>query len=914
MMGSSIVWRMAISNLLKQWKQTLLAIVAGSIGAMLIALSVVNYTSVQKSGEEWLDTRLGSINWQLKPSNLESKGFTQAEVDKLIQTTVSTNPEYRILPYVKTEAAVVVEQALNSLLLIGFPLEAAAQLDPAREKLWRAGLGADELIVNSSTAKLLDVRVGDAVSVLTSRGDKLLRIRSIVDESGLTGFRDTGAYNGTLIAAEATVRELAGMDAEVYPAILVGHTDANANPRAMFLAGEIGYTIQYLKEDYKYKLDQMNFTPIIGLISAIAIVTSMLFMRQLLIMIGESRQTMYGILRALGMTEKHIFSMLAAEVLILSLLTAIVGTVLGIVGGYALIGYFFGSFSDELARMSGIHIPIRAHVSFGSTVTVFFALLLFTSVISLLAARRAGKMKIVEAIKGGGPTFFHRNIRRRSVGFKLSLSIGTACSIAFLSMVLLDPPDLNQVGEDIPLIILLWLVTCFTVLFYALYLVSLVDKPIAALLQRLGIPRLSIMMAVKYPRQHGGRTYISGLLFTLVMMLLVIIITIQSALQVFNDVDRNSQTVFGYEGYAAYTSVEERDHILRTIEEDDFLKEHLHATSYVEPYMLLLDETGKYQSSVVSVNDAIVQGVHLIDRAPQFDSDEAALRAVMSDPNYIILPYEFVDEDSYQYWDAMADLRAGEEITLKIYENGIRLRNQSLNEGANRSFIIAGFAEEDANERLVEHFTSIFVHPSIAAQLKPFGFKWPNHLHLGYVLFQFDYKDVRLAQMIEERLLINGVLSFEVPYLNNSASLFVMKQAGNGFIGFTILSAVIGLMGLTIIQYRAVKERGNHIAMMRCIGISGKQIVWMYVLEGFIVSVIGLLVGWGIGTAGMHIFLHTVTNDVASNQEPLQLGYPYYVIVPIVIGLALASLLLNIIPAKAALKLKPAIALRRSSD
>jgi len=931
MIGSRIVWKMAISNLLKQWKQTVLAILAGSIGAMLIAISVVNYDSVEQSGEQWIHTRLGSINWQLTPKDMQAEGFTQAQVDKLYETTEQSGKRYRILPSVMTEAAVLSqrslvseggeaqkleeeqrEQALSSLLLIGFSPDAAAELEQERKELWTAGLGADELIINKNLAKLLDVSVGDAVTVLTNRGEKLLRISSVVDEYGLTGFRDSGVYNGTLIAAEETVRQLSGIEAGIYPSILVGHVDHNIDSYAMFLDSEVEFNVEFLKSEYENQLEQMNFTIIIGLISAVAIITSMLFMRQLLIMIGESRHQMYGILRALGMTERHIFSMLAAEVLILSLLTALVGTVLGIAGGYVLIGFFFSSFADELARMSGAHIPITAQISLGSAVIVFIAILVFMSIISLLAARKAGKMKITEAIKGTGSSLLAGHKVKISFGFKLVLSLGLACTLAHFYMLLAPSGlDFNKLdGGSIALVFLLWFVACFTVLYVALYLVGLAAKPISSIMQAIGIPRLSVMLAVKYPRQHSGRTYTSGLLFALVMMILVLIISLLNVLLNVNNVDRNSQTVFGFAGYAAYSNAEERNTILSKVENDDLLKEHLTLTHYVEPYMLSISESGMIQTSPVSVTEAILSGVPLTERASQFENDEAALRAVMNDAKYIIIPNEFIDESSSNYLEGGKSINAGDEITLEIYENGLRLEREIRKPVTKKTFIVAGFSQKVENQLAIEHYSSVFVHPSIAEVLKPYGYKWSNQVNQGFVLFQFDYSDIGMVQRIEERFIINGILSFEVPYLKNLSSTLVTKQAGNGFIGFTVLSALIGLMGLAIIQYRAVKDRGNQIAMLRCIGVSGKQILWMYVLEGFIISVIGLLCGWGMGATGAHIILHALDQEVAK----MQIGHPFHLIAPIVVGLIIASLLLNLAPAKAALKLKAAVALRMNAD
>ena len=51
-----------------------------------------------------------------------------------------------------------------------------------------------------------------------------------------------------------------------------------------------------------------------------------------------------------------------------------------------------------------------------------------------------------------------------------------------------------------------------------------------------------------------------------------------------------------------------------------------------------------------------------------------------------------------------------------------------------------------------------------------------------------------------------------------------------------------------------------------------------------------------------------------SYEEPLGIHYPYEIIVPVLLGLALLSLLLNAAPARSAVKLKAADALRTNQD
>lgn len=860
MIKSSLVWRMALGNLRKQWKQTLLTIFAGAIGAMLIAASAVNYDSVQRSGAVWIEAHLGPINWKLTPEKSDNEGFSAQETEALIDVLLERWDGYTMLPYVKTEAAVFAkdastgtEAALKNILFMGFSMEKAVSFDLAGASLWRAGLADDELIINREIAKLLQVEAGDTVAVTASHGDKLFRIRAVTEQRGLTGYLESGAFAGTIIGTEHTVRELSNQAQDRYDAILAGVSNSSVDPNHMYLIPEYSYNVENLKGNVKSDIKRMNYAVIIGMISMVAIVSSMLFMRQVLVMIGESRQETYGILRAIGFSQGNISAMFTVEAILLSLMSVSLGTILGVWGGYNLIHQFYGVYSAELSRMAGNTIPIQPYISIGTVAVVFGAMLCFLSMISLLSARRVSRFSIVGALRGAAETG-DKGRRRgsRRIGFRIVFAFGlSAASIHFI-FAFVQPPKLN--GENMLLIAWTWLVACFFVLFIVLSLLNKMDGPLQRLLRFVGIPPLSIMLALKYPRWHKGRTYTAALLFALVMMTITFIVCIMQIVLANGNVDRTNQTVFGFGGYASYRTAAEKEKIEAAAANDPFIQEHIRGLTTAEPFMLSMIERGIAQAAVPVTKELIRDNpIQLLARAPMFANDQAAWEAVLNDPNYIILPYYYGMEDPL-FPEAITLVEAGETITLPIYENKLRSDTEDWVPQAQRGFIVAGFVPNDAATQLIDFYGATFMNEEVVREFRPYGHKWPNQTELGFILFQFDYKDIKLAQALEERFAIGGVLTFDVPYLKNSAEQLINKQLGYGFIGFSVMSAFIGIMGLAIIQFRAVRERSKQVGMMRCLGVSNKNIYMMFFIEGFVISAVGLLVGWGVGSSGVRIF------------------------------------------------------------
>ncbi|REK74925.1 ABC transporter permease [Paenibacillus paeoniae] len=919
MIDSSIVWRMALGNLRKHWKETLLTVFAGSIGAILIAISFVNYTSVQQSGKDWMETRLGPIDWRIVPENPDSGEFTTTEIGA-IRNRIKQERSFFMLPYVAAEAALVAQEAdgggegraLKSVMLMGFQHEDAIRADPQRARLWGSGLGDDELILSKRMADLLAVRKGDAVKLVSGEQSLLMRVKDIANEQGLTGYRDSGRFVGNAIATEKTIRMLKGdLKSTSYPAILMGNHDLARSKAGMFYLNEVKYQIQTIKVEYQNKVAKMNLSIIMGLISAVAIVSSLLFMRQSLIMVADSRREMYGMFRAIGMPKRSVGMMFLVEAFILSSLSASAAVIVGMGAGYGLVRLFYQSFSDQLSRMTGEIIPIEPHLTLGGAVIVFGTIFLLLVIVSLMAEAKASRFSVVETLRGETPEE-HSGGRPMRYGKKVMLGLGIFMTISHLLMVFVAPPSLEG-GASLLWIVLFWIASCCTVLFLAIRMLRLLEKPMIMLLSLMGIPRISAMLAFKYPRVHGGRTYTIGLLFALVMMIVSFTVAITSIVMSSNDVNRVDQTIFGYGGYAVYQHESERTALMNMASEDKGISDKLTGMTYVEPFMISFVKNGAAQA-VVPVSEDLLRGpeLPLLERSGAFKSDREAWEAVAADPSYIILPSSYLGNTTF--FPDVGPLKAGDTFTFPVYENKLRGLKEEWTPVYEKAFTIAGIIQGVAGRIHVSDLYGVtFVNPATVEELKPFGFKWVNQTAKGYVLFRFDHTNISLAQELEKRFILNGFMRFTVPYVNNSAEQLMNKQLSVAFIGFTVFSGLIGLMGLAIIQYRAVKERSKGIAMMRCVGVAGKQIYWMFVVEGFVIGAIGLLSGWAIGATGSRLFIEATMKDQPSYEQGA-VNYPHEWILLILTGLLIVSLLMNIAPARAALKLKAADALRMKNE
>ncbi|NEP38885.1 MAG: FtsX-like permease family protein [Okeania sp. SIO2G4] len=115
------------------------------------------------------------------------------------------------------------------------------------------------------------------------------------------------------------------------------------------------------------------------------------------------------------------------------------------------------------------------------------------------------------------------------------------------------------------------------------------------------------------------------------------------------------------------------------------------------------------------------------------------------------------------------------------------------------------------------------------------------------------------------------------------------------------VSLVVGGIGIMNIMLVSVTERTREIGLRKAIGASQKDILVQFIIESVILSIVGGLIGTGIGVSGVLIL---------SILTPLETGIPVTAIA-IAFGVSGAiGLFFGVVPAKQAAKLDPIVALR----
>lgn len=124
--------------------------------------------------------------------------------------------------------------------------------------------------------------------------------------------------------------------------------------------------------------------------------------------------------------------------------------------------------------------------------------------------------------------------------------------------------------------------------------------------------------------------------------------------------------------------------------------------------------------------------------------------------------------------------------------------------------------------------------------------------------------------------------------------------------GFMATGLLVGIAALGVISLRAVVERRQQIGVLKAIGYRRSMILASYLIESSFISLLGILIGVGLGT----LLSINLVDEIAREVPGLTFTVPWGELA-VIIGLAyLFSLITTFVPARQAAGIYPAEALR----
>jgi putative ABC transport system permease protein len=883
--------------------------------------------------------------------------FDQATFDTVRGKVGGSASVDGLAPVIITQAPAIDETSKQSepiVNILGIAPADAAMLGGLAAKdggtIDLAALKANEVAINASLADALGAKVGDTLSIFNETGEQRFTVARIARDGGLGGF--DSQPKGVIVLSLPAARAVVGPEADgKYNVILAsaqgGVSDGLANEAAandtLKAATEgSGLVLQRVKRDgiQEAELAGNIFTTFFLMFGLFAIASGVMLIFLIFVMLAAERRGEMGMARAVGTKRRHLIQSFVAEGAAYDVLAAAVGAGLGV-------GIAFG-IAQGMARLFGQELPITPHVEPRSLVVAYCLGVVVTFITIAVSAWRVSRLNIVAAIRdledakkpGGGwrglafgiagialGGFLWANAGTRAFTFTFGVSLIILASTLVLRFFRLPgrlvytlagltlsafwalPSDTTERifgryegGPEMSFVAGIMMVAGAVLL-----LINNGDL-ILALTNRLGsfaqrfIPALK--MGTAYPLASRFRTGLTMYMFALIIFVLVLMTSIQVNFdRIFND-PAKSQGGWDVSGETLpETAVKNGSAGLRAaLERGGVPMNDIAAIGGLAPVpprqeqvtTVATGKTGNYRTNGVDEGWLANTQFSLQARANGYGDDTAVWRAMLADPNLVVIDVTATSSDGFGGPDGGWRAEGINDATRTFAPFQIELR--SVMTGQARTLTVIG-----VTDAFVGNVFGMYVNQQTIDAI--FG---PQVVTDFYIKAQPGVDAKALAQKIEAATLQNGMqaesIAFRVQENNRQANGFFSLL--KGFIG---LGLVVGIAALGVVAFRAVVERRQQIGMLRAIGFGRGMVTTSFLVESLFVTLLGIIAGM---VPALVLASNLFTGGEFGNTGGNGFLIPWDQIAMFA-GIALvAALAMTIIPSRQAGNVQPAEALR----
>ncbi|WP_169834334.1 ABC transporter permease [Paenibacillus donghaensis] len=874
-------WKMGARNFTAQIRQTLLTVCIGSIGVILIFSCYFVISSITYSKSLWEEKHFGVIGSEIYPRlGLE---LTEAQIEN-IKTKLQAR-DITSLPYVSQVVSVHSgnndEAGEDSIIALGFDFQNARELEP-QQPLWSTDpLTAEEAIVSVPLARQLGLSVGETMIISFDGQEVPVTIRDLAEESGLTGFRGTMRAQGTVILSDKLAHQIFDVpEASAHSMLLATDKMYSSLPGSSFLTDLIERPIK--KEALTHmSMVQSIFTPPFLFFVAVSLFAGILLLAQLFNILKERRKYYLGVLRSIGLSNRSCFVIYLSECTLLCVVITISGVVLGNVLGFGLLSVNVFYIEQLLERYSAYAYPIQPHVDVTATCWIALAMFIVFLLLACFVGRFIKRTSILH-LMGKEDNRIHP-ARKRLLKILVCLLV-TVAFIYFNYFATEGLSDADRLNARVFGSIISWLVGIITTA-YLMFLIVPWMKRAASIVPHRWLDRLAVTLGTQYPNMRFSRSFGIVLLFTVLSCCLIVMISFASNVEDYAAINKKD-SFLAADAYISYVDEREKDKLTVNMDE---VQEIVQGAAYVDTYRIRVsspDNALALTEVTPSINGSkwaysqVVWGkwlgegyqLPLTSRAPQFQSDAEVFQA-MSDQASVVLVDDKL-EGTYQ---------AGDQIPLRLLKGG---GNEENLIGEEMVTIAGTFAVGDDN---LFHFRSFIVADELYNKYSTNGaYKWPGDPK-GYALLQLADTDGTAADSIKTlkyHFTKTAGVTVSTPGEDQAIITMIVKAELTLFSIIMSFMMLMALLGMYVIQIRSVQERVPHMVMLRQMGVSQKSLKQIFIVEGCLIGIVGLISGIVVGRLGSEMLLRLAWMGV-------QFSFPYLKVTGLIIGLLIFIWLFN---------------------
>jgi putative ABC transport system permease protein len=166
--------------------------------------------------------------------------------------------------------------------------------------------------------------------------------------------------------------------------------------------------------------------------------------------------------------------------------------------------------------------------------------------------------------------------------------------------------------------------------------------------------------------------------------------------------------------------------------------------------------------------------------------------------------------------------------------------------------------------------------------------------------------DQTLAAQLQGEFLREGLVATRIRHtveesFASTRGFFELMQ------GFIALGLLVGIAGLGVVMIRAVRERRRSIGVLRALGFPSKTVQRAFLTESLLVTLEGVVLGTVLSVVTTYqLFKNSGMFKTAEGGFSI----PWASIAILLVAATAASLLATVWPARAAARIRPAVALR----
>jgi putative ABC transport system permease protein len=385
---SDLLGFLAADNIAKHPQRTALTVIAlaGALAMMVSSSSIV--TGIKARSIEWMEDALPfdcTVNSIDYASTLYANAALPEDVPARVQAVDGVDFTYGV-------RAALQDYGERDIMIFAINMEGYARMQETRGRhgfllpgTLPGLLSGKGVIVSENFSLLHRLKTGDALELATPKGPRRFEI--------LATYEEYAWPQGSLYIHRPVYEEQWGDPSLTY---LDVKYKAGAN------RGEVRRSlVETLKEKHSlfvYDVDDLkrvsdtvmdNTLVLMNVQVALAIVIGFFGIVNTLLISVMQRTREIGLLRAVGMTTRQVATMIVIESSFIALVGAVLGIALGLAGAR-------WPLALHVAQVAGYRLPL--HIPWATVGVAVAASVLIGAVASVLPARRAARIQILEAI------------------------------------------------------------------------------------------------------------------------------------------------------------------------------------------------------------------------------------------------------------------------------------------------------------------------------------------------------------------------------------------------------------------------------------------------------------------------------------------------------------------------------------